>query len=30
MKKYGEGIFSNRQMGLRVYIRIVMIIGLEL
>ena len=29
MQKWGERIFSNRQLGMRVYIRIVMIMGLE-
>jgi len=29
MHKKGERIFSNRQLGMRVYIRIVMIMALE-
>jgi hypothetical protein len=29
MKNLGEKIFSNQQLGMRVYIRIVMIVVLE-
>ena len=29
MRKLGERIFSNRQLGMRIYIRIVMIMELE-
>ena len=29
MQKWGEGIFSNQQLGVGVYIRIVMIMVLE-
>jgi hypothetical protein len=28
-EKWGEMIFSNRQLGMRIYVRIVMIMALE-